>query len=373
LAEYYMSPDTGRAINPDYKLGLPLGETETMTVSRADYETTIRDPIKTFLDDHSTIKNSIKYILLLKGIPHKIQGENEFSTTESTFSSVDSELCLLYEDGNYPTKSWIWNDPVWQNFGGSGFYLKGDTDFQANFFQVSDSNLATYTLNYLVGRLSAYTYDEAKLLVDRSLAADTSGTGWTVLDSCGPRQGMDTMVDPVWPWTDPADQLSGEELLAAAGFSTFADVTSTRIISTSSELPGGFVNSLIGYAGWGVNHSGGSYANGNQYILMDLGWNYLPGACFMSYESFNGTEFDDSDGIQRRGQGQICDFFRMGGSAAIGNVWEPFTIGVGDERWVFDRYIHHGDRWIEAAYKGLRLLSWQEVVVGDPLCRVVAD
>jgi hypothetical protein len=88
----------------------------------------------------------------------------------------------------------------------------------------------------------------------------------------------------------------------------------------------------------------------------------------VSYESFNGTAF--SEPINRRGQGQVCDFLRMGGTCAIGNAWEPYTIGVGDERWVIDRYVHYGDRWIEAAYAGLCLLSWQEVVIGDPLCRV---
>ena len=92
----------------------------------------------------------------------------------------------------------------------------------------------------------------------------------------------------------------------------------------------------------------------------------------MSYESFNGADFDDSDGIQRRGQGQVADWLRMGGTVGIGNAWEPFDRGIGDERWTYDRYLHHGDRWIEAAYEGMRTLSWQEVVVGDPLCRVVA-
>ena len=93
----------------------------------------------------------------------------------------------------------------------------------------------------------------------------------------------------------------------------------------------------------------------------------------MSYESFNGHAMSTELGIGRRGQGQICDFIQMGGTFAIGNVYEPYSHGVGDARWVFDRYINHGDRWIEAAYKGLRLLSWQEVVIGDPLCRVVAE
>lgn len=94
----------------------------------------------------------------------------------------------------------------------------------------------------------------------------------------------------------------------------------------------------------------------------------------MSYESFNGHTFrciNPANPVEgHQGQGLIADFLFSGGTVAIGNANEPFTIGVGDERWVFDRYVHYGDRWIEAAYKGLRLLSWQEVVVGDPLCQV---
>ncbi|MBN2080681.1 TIGR03790 family protein [bacterium] len=371
LVNYYSSIDTGRAIDPDYRLGLPLGSYNS-EISRENYETQIRDPIRAFITSHAEISANIKYILLMKGVPHKIPGVSEFDTGASTYSSVDSELCLLYQE-DYPIASWIWNDPVYQQFGdGEGFYLAGDTDFVARSFGVSDPASSTYILDYLVGRLSAYSYDDAKAMVDRSLAAAANATAWVVFDSVEARKTLDTMVDPVWPIPDNSWD-SGEELLSAAGFNVFADLSTTRITINATELPIGFENSIIGYAGWGVNHTGGSWANGNEYILKDLGWIYEPGACFMSYESFNGTDFDDSDGIQRRGQGQISDFFRMGGTVAIGNAWEPFTIGVGDERWVFDRYLNHGDRWIEAAYKGLRLLSWQEVVVGDPLCRVVAD
>jgi hypothetical protein len=165
--------------------------------------------------------------------------------------------------------------------------------------------------------------------------------------------------------------MSGQELLTAAGFNVFADVTTERIISTSASVPPAVLtDGVIGYAGWGVNHNGGSWPHGSDYILEDLGWTYRPGACFSSYESFNGRNFNGANLGNRAGQGQICDFLRMGGTCAVGNAWEPFTIGCADERWVFDRYIDHGDRWIEAAYKGLRLISWMEVVVGDPLCKV---
>jgi uncharacterized protein (TIGR03790 family) len=176
------------------------------------------------------------------------------------------------------------------------------------------------------------------------------------------------MVDPVWPMADDSWD-SGAELLQAAGMNVLADVTPTKVYFDNPALAPDHWQNVIGYCSWGV-HNG----NPTTYILNDLGFNYRPGAVFMSYESFNGITFtctnidDPTEG--HPGQGQIADFLHMGGTVAIGNAFEPFTIGVGDERWVFDRYLDHGDRWIEAAYKGLRLISWMEVVVGDPLCRV---
>ena len=102
-------------------------------------------------------------------------------------ASVDSELCLLYSDlgpgnGGYPYDGYLINGPHGLNMVGDGFYLKGNTGFTRNAFEVcydphgSSQNSGVkmpYALNYLVGRLSAYTYDEAKLLVDRAIDANT--------------------------------------------------------------------------------------------------------------------------------------------------------------------------------------------------------
>ncbi|MDQ3023196.1 MAG: TIGR03790 family protein [bacterium] len=381
LCTYYSGSQYGRSIDPDYIVGLPLGIDANADFSRATYESTLRDPIKTHLDA-SGYKDTIKYILLLKGVPHRISdGGNS--------ASIDSELCLLYSDGTYPYDIWLYSAPADQEIGTTGFYGQGDVDFVPNTYVVShdptydlpdsgDETLAT--LSYLVGRLSAYTYDEAKLLVGRSVGADKSGNGWAMIDSSvelfgnppNPQTYYDTMVDPVfkYPGSTDAAENSLQELLDAASYSNFVDTTSERIINGSATLPPGFPNEVIACTGWGVNHAGGSWPNGANYILQDLQWNYLPGAGWMSYESYNGWNFNGDNLGNRQGQGQICDFFRMGGTVAIGNSWEPYTIGVGDERMVFNRYLIEGDRWIEAAYKGLRLLSWMEVVVGDPLCTV---
>lgn len=382
LANYYGSAETGRGIDPEYRLGLALGADGGQLISRENYGLLIRDPLIAFLDSHPEIEANLKYLLLMKGVPHQIDGFEDLVAgdgIETMCSSVDSELCTLYsggaEDGPgyYPLVGYLWNGVNYmQPPSDPRTLLEGSGPFVPHYFKASAESGGTCDIDYLVGRLSAYTYEEARALVDRSLAADTTGTGWTLFDSSdaligsSPMNYYDTMVDPVYPYgTDEED--SGYELLDAAGFNVFADVTTEHVLATMAGLPAGAADNVIAYCSWG-QHAGMA----SEYILNDLGFIYKSGACFTSYESFNGSDFDDSDGIQRRGQGQVADFLRTGGTVGIGNAWEPFDRGMADERWIYDRYLHHGDRWIEAAYKGMRTLSWQAVVVGDPLCRVVA-
>lgn len=378
LVEYYSSPFTGRSIDPSYRLGLPLGESAAETISRDNYGAQIRDPIISFLDDpaNSEIKSNVKYLLLTKGVPYKIPGTNGGDHSLSTNACVDSELCLLRSGGvssseGYRLEGPIWDESDFYGFNGNGFYYAEDQDFVPDTFQVTDMDSHHWPLNYLVCRLTAYTYDDCKAMIERSLAADTSQNGWIILDSKPGSLGYERMFDPVWPNTDNTWD-SGFEILSNAGFNIVGDTTADRITADYPDLPAGAADNMFVYCSWGV-HSGFS----KTYILDTLGFTYLPGACFMSYESFNATTMrcsnPDDPAEGHPSQGQIADFIHMGGTCAIGNVYEPWTDGVGDERWVFHRYMEGGDRWIEAAYKGLCYVSWQEVVIGDPLCRVVAD
>jgi len=377
LASYYASPFTGRAIPDDYQLGLEMGDNDT-AISRPNYGDLIREPIKSYLDSHSPVKESILYIVLMKGVPYQINTDSN--------SAVDSDLCLLYEDDgvtHYPYSGAIWSgrnyhDPLsGADFDGSGFY-EPQNDAEKSFipfnYDCADTSGGIYKLSYLVGRISAYTYDEAKLSIDRGLAADTSGNGWVIMDTHAGWQSSDTMSDPPWPFTAVEDCL--QELLADAGYNNYLDTEYTVLLSDGLE-PAQYQH-VIGFCGWGVNHSrngGQNYPSGKMYILNDLDdFVYLPGAAWIVYESFAGQKFTwDGETSTHASQGQICDFIRMGGTVAIGNCYEPYTVGVPDERRVMQRYLLKGDRWIEAAYKGIRMLSWHTIVLGDPLCRVVAD
>jgi len=63
----------------------------------------------------------------------------------------------------------------------------------------------------------------------------------------------------------------------------------------------------------------------------------------------------------------------MGGTGAIGNVYEPYSDACGDESIIFAEYVHCGRNLAESLYKGLRRASWVEVVIGDPLCKLSVE
>jgi uncharacterized protein (TIGR03790 family) len=379
LAGYYASPVTGRAVDPAYVLGIhPTEAADPEQITRGNYELTIRDPIKAFIDAGG-FKDTLKYILLCKGIPHKIPGLDQGDGWKSTFSSVDSELTLLYADGTYVHEGWVWNGPNFNTLDGNGYFLAGDTPFTPHTMGVSTAT-KTFVLDYLVGRLTAYFYADVKAMIDRSVAADTTGTGSVIFDSSdadigtppAPQHTYDTMVDPVWNWTTDDAQKSGTELLTEAGFAVFADDTTRTLTGAPADGITVPIDRVVGYAGWGRNHAGGTFPSGPYYVLRDLRFTYVPGACFMSYESYNADTFraaNPHDLTQGHpGQGQIADFLSMGGTVAIGNCWEPFIIGVGDERW-------SSTGTSTTATAGSRRRTGpapqrQEVVVGDPLCRV---
>ncbi|NUN14872.1 MAG: TIGR03790 family protein [Myxococcales bacterium] len=379
LAFRYASAENGRNIHPNYIVGLDVSS--ATEISREGYERDVRDALVAWFEADLTRRDTARYILLIKGIPHRILGENEFDLA-STFASVDNELTLLWWRNQYPLAGRLWSGPSYQDYyARGGFYLAEDESFVPGAYPVVDASGASYTLDYLVGRLDAYTYDEAHMILDRALLVSgevkqghgpvRSNRGWVLLDSSPERHRLDTMVDPVYPWPIDSVKESGFERLSAAGIAVLQDIGPIRIRRDDpGEFPAESFESVLAYVSWGVNHVSGEYPSGSEYILKDLQLKYVPGAAFISYESFNGYNLDGADLSQRRGQGQIADFLRMGGTVAIGNAWEPFADAVGDERVILDRYVHHGDIWIEAAYKGLRFLSWQQIVIGDPFCRV---
>ena len=141
-----------------------------------------------------------------------------------------------------------------------------------------------------------------------------------------------------------------------------------RIIETpAAPLP------LLLLSSYGANHAGpapGEGIAGSPICRTSYAssFTYAPGAVFNTMESYNGRGFG---GIGTGGvaQQQLSDFLAAGGTFGIGNVYEPSTLTVGDSALIV-RNFHLGNlTWAEAAYTALPVLSFQQIVVGDPLAR----
>ena len=67
-------------------------------------------------------------------------------------------------------------------------------------------------------------------------------------------------------------------------------------------------------------------------------------------------------------QSLIVDLIAQGATGAKGYTDEPLLQAVASPSILFDRYTK-GWTLAESYYAASRLVSWQDVVIGDPLCR----
>lgn len=145
-----------------------------------------------------------------------------------------------------------------------------------------------------------------------------------------------------------------------------------RIIDTlAAPLP------VILLAHYGANHLGTAPGDGvsgspNPRTTYATSFTYAPAAVFNSLESFNGRSFGGI-GPGSVAQQQLADFIGAGGTFGIGNVYEPFTITIADNALIV-RNFHTGNlTWAEAAYTAMPALSFQQIVIGDPLARITRN
>jgi len=355
IANYYASPETGRGIHQDYVYGMDLSMNEI--INRDTYNTTVRDLLRTHLEDTGQ-KDEIYYIVTTKDVPIRVSGTGGY---EGTFACVDSELCLLYEEYDLephttnPYYGWLSSDET-----DKGNPAKSQP-WQPFYFSYEG-----ITMNYLVTRLSGWFKEDVFAMIDRGIAAENTPIPEYVVIFDDANKSYDMMNDP----TADTSESAVDEFLRL-GLSFFADTVQidppdqgVKIYASTLTDNGFNPDVVIGYCSHGIHSSLPS-----RYIIENLNFNYLPGALFMSYESFNGQQFR-GDPYTHTGHGQVADWILMGGTGGIGNVYEPYSDACGDESIIFAEYVHCGRNLAEALYKGLRRVSWVEVVLGDPLCKL---
>ncbi len=307
--------------------------TQKESIARSDYDREIAAPIADFLRANQLVE-SVLYIVTTAGVPLRVLGTSGQGMTTDQ-AAVDSELTLLYADihsgrphalaGSLP----------------SPFFGKRDAKFAHPQFPM-----------YLVTRLQAYDFDGVKGMIDRALEAANRGKFVIDLRSTGDREGDN--------WLRDAAILLPKER-------TIFD-QSTKVLYDQTDV--------IGYAGWGSNDR-----NRHQRFL---GFHWLPGAIMTEFVSTNARTFarppdnwNISDWKSEKlwfassPQTMTADYILEGVTGASGHTDEPYLALTPRPELLLPAY-YHGRNLAESYYLAIRGLSWQNIVVGDPLCSLGA-
>ena len=403
VAEYYQFARPG-------VLSLDLDDVslEAGTISYADYISKIRTPIRDFLNDNG-LESSVLVILLTKGIPHRIQdlntddpnvgdrpgaAVNAYNNGNGTYASVDSELTLLQFDleeneagGEMDSAA---DRAVYNPYFGSvapfGTFDRSGIRSEDRRFYTDETNygwwmgfsvedLVFYVQKedpldaghiYLTARLDGDSVADVKAMIDRARGVVIRRQTDAILLDESPRGS---------PYQVYSEPLSGESVDDYEEVAERLGLEWERLQrNTSSSFLTGEINSFS-FSGtevlvegpvahlnsYGTNHSG----SGKRNYLFSYADQLVPGASFFSYESYGAAGLGGvSPPIS---QAQIAEWIASGGTFATGPVWEPFTFGISRSAIFLNAFFNEGLTYVEAAWSSIMQISWQSVVLGDPL------
>lgn len=326
IGEYYARK---RAIPPAQVLRLKTSTSEE--ISREEYDRELAAPIAAFLRGKGWI-DRIHYIVTTHDVPLKIRGKVDRT---GDAAAVDSELATLYQQLrglNVPVHGFI-DNPYYRQ--------KGPFNHPQNAL-------------YMVTRLTGYTFEDVKRMIDKSLVARNRGK--VVLDLKGFALGDGNY------W-----------LKLAAG-----QAPRNRVVIDESDNILTDIADVIAYASWGSNDPS------RKSRFARMGW--LPGAIATEYVSTDGRTFMEPPPNWEIGpwgnrlryfagspQSLTADFIREGATGASGHVYEPFLQYTPRPNVLVQAYVREGRNLAESFYAAMPVLSWMNVIVGDPLCRLAPE
>ena len=273
-----------------------------------EYYDMLEKPIKAYL---KKTKLPIDYIVTTRGIPISPSAKYLMSN-DSILAAMDMNITI-----NNPQQ------------GTRNPYFAKDEHFSHQKFGI-----------YLVTRLDGYTVQDAKALVDRSLAAK-------------PAKGT-FLID-----TTPQRSEGGYGLMSKAMDEAHRDIIGKGYVCYYDSKPEfvGDLKNVMGYFSWGSNDAA--------YSLEKYKSNrFRPGAIAETAVSTSArTLRRTNDG----GQSLIADLVEAGVTGVKGYTGEPTLEAIADPRILFNRYLS-GYNLAESYYAASRWICWKDVVLGDPLC-----
>ncbi len=340
LAEYYAQK---RGIPKERVLGLPCPMNDSMT--RAEFDSLLRKPLfETFVRQgwwrlsQQDIKNpltgkttpamtvaesAVRVLVLMRGIPFQIQRDTQNpKNTQEDEASVDSELCLLGLP-RQPIAGALRNP-----------YYGQDMRFQM--YQGTPGLL-------LVGRLDAPDGDTVKRMIDDAITTEQTGLrGRAVID----------LAQKTGAYQEGEDWLNRSAILfRQKGIPVYVEKTEP-VLPEHWPLP-----DTAFYFGWYTTHASGA--------VFSPSFRFQPGAIACHLHSFSAAALRAPD------RHWVGPLLKQGAAAALGNVFEPYlSLTVHFD--VFNQRLLEGYTLGEAAWNATPVLSWMNVVCGDPLYRPYA-
>lgn len=269
-------------------------------------------------------KHNISYLVICRGIPLKIKNDNERLANESmrhltaefktNHSSLEAELSLLAVP-QHPITGWVPN-PLFKR------------------------DRPTYLENQLVikvSRLDGPDLNSAMALVDNAIQAESSGlAGQAYIDRGRKHEIGDRWLKKI------------EEKISSMGYVLNVE-RSKKTFQSNAQF-----DEPALYFGWYANRVNGPFLKSD--------FHFPPGAIAVHIHSYS------AETLRNPNKNWCAPLIAKGVTATLGNVYESYL-----------EFTHHLDDFFEAlsrdwtlgdaAYYALPTLSWQAVLIGDPLYR----
>lgn len=291
------------------------------TITRQRYALDLEAPIARAFA-RSRLQDRVLYIVLTKGIPMRITGTVGL---KGSSASVDSELTLLYRrmTGRAVPPQGPLDNP---------FFAGDDAGVPRAPFSHEDHDI------YLVTRLDGFTVEDATKLIDRAQTPDP--TGAIILDQ---RAHARSEIPDRW--------------MAEAADAIRSSAVGRLVVLEDSAAAASQSGPALGYFSWG------STDPALRDRPVDLA--FVPGSIAAMLGSTGAATFDPTPEATRPMAG---DLVRAGASGVAAYVAEPYLQSSFRPQVLFPAYLS-GLTLADAFYSALPHLSWQSVVIGDPLIR----
>jgi uncharacterized protein (TIGR03790 family) len=340
IARAYLA---ARAIPEANLIGLAMPLTEEIT--RRQFETTIKAPLIAVFNQRQwwqrakdqdgktlPVQNKIRVLVTIRGVPLKIAhlvpatpppppapGGLAAHFANHDEAAVDSELSILGIDG-LPTEGPLRNQ-----------YFRSPTP-------IAEAKLPFLLL---VGRIDAHTPDVCLRMI---------------------RDAVDTERSGLWgrAFVDIAKKIpEGDQWLENIITANRKLGIPTVVDRNPETLPTNYpMTQAALYYGW--------YSGNRDGPLRNPGFRFRRGAVAIHIHSFSAIQLRNPEA------NWSAALLAHGAAATVGNVYEPY-LGPSHNLDVLHERLLAGFSLVEAAYMALPVLSWQSVVLGDPLYRPFAQ